>query len=79
MFAQSMPNYDRLTHVSKSLSGVDIDRYAMRTETETLQDRLATVDELSEDHLLLAPPNLYGFSLADKEWRELPTFFLYVS
>ena len=26
--------------------------------------------ELTEDELMLAPPTVYGFSLADKMWRE---------
>ena len=64
-----MPNYDRMTYVTKTLAGVDIDRHAMRTTTAlTSQEKLGSRDDLKEDDLMLAPPALYGFSLGDKQW-----------
>ena len=68
-FADNMPNYDKMTRVTKTLSGKDIDRHAMRTEATTSLEKLATIDDLTEDQLMLAPPSLHGFSLSDKEWR----------
>lgn len=69
-FASNMPNYERMTHVTKTLAGLEIDRHAMRTTTSlTSQDKLGTLEDLREDDLMLAPPALYGFSLSDKQWR----------
>lgn len=70
MFGQSMPNYDKMTYVTRNLAGKDIDRHVMRTESSAEQEKLAWIDELSDDELMLAPPTLFGFSLADKEWRK---------
>lgn len=63
-----MPNYDKMSLVVRDLAGRDIDRYAMRNERTATQDRLATVEELTDDHFMLASPNVHGFSLIDKEW-----------
>lgn len=68
MFAESMPNYDKMSLVTKTIAGRDIDRHAMRTDTSSLLDQLATLEQLTDDEFMLTPPNLYGFSLADKEW-----------
>ena len=65
-----MPNYDKMSLVTKSLSGKEIDRNLLRTELTEVQDYLTTIDDLTEDQLMLSPPNLFGFSLADKQWRE---------
>ncbi len=69
-----MPNYDKMSYVSRTLSGIDIDRHAMRTSISTGvadQEKLASLDELTDEYLMLASPSLYGFSLADKIWRKL--------
>lgn len=66
-----MPNYDRMSVVTKNLAGRDIDRHVLRADANVLQEKLASVEELTEDELMLAPPNLYGFSLSDKDWRML--------
>ena len=75
-FAESMPTYDKIGYVSKTFAGVDIDRHAIRTAVTAStaipdEEVLANLEELSEDVLILAPPNLHGFSLSDKMWREL--------
>lgn len=65
-----MPNYDKMSFVTKSLTGKDVDRHWIRTESIDAQEKLATIDDLTDNEFMLAPPNLYGFSLADKEWRK---------
>jgi hypothetical protein len=67
-FAESMPNYEKMSKVMKTLSGRDIDRHAMRSETTSGLDQLATIDDLTDYQLMLTPPSLHGFSLSDKEW-----------
>lgn len=70
-FAENMPNYEKMAPVTKTLTGAEIDRHAMRTTASlTSQDKLSTMEDLKEDDLLFAPPVLYGFSLADKQWRK---------
>ena len=68
-FAEMMPNYDKMALVTKNLAGREIDRHALRADTAANQETLATAEELTDDQLMLAPANLFGFSLSDKEWR----------
>lgn len=68
-FAENMPNYEKMTLVMKTLAGRDLDRHALRTEAASAQDKLASAEDLLDDELMLAPPNVHGFSLSDKEWR----------
>ncbi len=72
-FSENMPNYDKMSYASKTLKGVDIDRFALRAHSGTVvtDNPLGKVEELTSDDLLLAPPTVYGFSLSDKQWREL--------
>lgn len=65
-----MPNYDKMSLVTKSLTGREVDRYWIRSDPSDAQEKLATVDDLTDEELMLTPPNLFGFSLADKEWRK---------
>jgi hypothetical protein len=72
-FSDNMPNYEKMTQVSKTLAGVAIDRHAMRTTAAaTYQGKLDQLEDLSDDDLMFAPSTLHGFSLSDKLWRERP-------
>ncbi|KAJ3558215.1 hypothetical protein NM688_g1055 [Phlebia brevispora] len=75
-FTESMPTYDRISYVSKTFSGVNIDRHAIRTSITTSAgipetEKLAKLEELTDDILMLAPASLFGFSLSDKLWCKL--------
>lgn len=68
-----MPTYDKIGYVSKTFAGVDIDRHAMRSAVAantgiSEEEVLASIEELTDDNLMLAPPSLHGFSLSDKMW-----------
>ncbi|KAI0697369.1 P-loop containing nucleoside triphosphate hydrolase protein [Cytidiella melzeri] len=70
-FEDNIPNYDKMSQVTKTLKGVEIDRFSMRTTTAiTSQDKLGKLEDLTDDDLMLSPPTLYGFSLSDKQWLE---------
>lgn len=67
-FVDTAPNYPRFPQVTKTLSGQDIDRHALRDGAiaeESLDSR-----ELTEEELILTSPIVYGFSLSDKYWLE---------
>ena len=49
-------------------SGVEKKRKALRAALSKTANGSPT--ELPDDTLILAPPIVYGFSLADKLWRE---------
>lgn len=75
-FSENMPNYDKMTLVTKTLGGVAIDRHAMRTTTAaTSQEKLGLLEDLTDDDLIFAPSTVYGFSLSDKQWRERSCLF----
>lgn len=70
-FVDTAPNYPRFPQVTKTLSGQDIDRHALRDGAiaeESLESR-----ELTEEELTLTSPIVYGFSLSDKYWCEYAT------
>ncbi|KZT08231.1 P-loop containing nucleoside triphosphate hydrolase protein [Laetiporus sulphureus 93-53] len=71
-FAESMPGYTKLPKVLKTLSGSDIDRYALNADLAAsgTQQWTTEVNDLSEEELLLTTPIVYGFSLSDKSWFE---------
>ncbi|TCD68283.1 hypothetical protein EIP91_011249 [Steccherinum ochraceum] len=75
-FAETVPNYDKFPIVHKSLSGIEIDRHALRTSTTTPKVEPEAVTELTEDELMLTTPILYGFSLSDKLWLEFVVDFV---
>ena len=67
-FADTVPNYAMLPRVTKTLSGQDIDRHAQRANASAAAN--VETRELTEEELLLTSPIVYGFSFADKQWRE---------
>ncbi|KAI0089637.1 P-loop containing nucleoside triphosphate hydrolase protein [Irpex rosettiformis] len=71
-FSENMPNYDKLSYASKTLKGVQIDRFAIRSAVgaPSIDNPLGKLEDLVDDDLLLTPPTLYGFSLSDKQWLE---------
>ncbi|OBZ76249.1 hypothetical protein A0H81_02954 [Grifola frondosa] len=72
-FADIVPNYPKLPHVTKTLSGQDIDRHALRANSVAATSVMipsAETRELTEDELMLTSPIVYGFSFADKQWLE---------
>ncbi|THH28748.1 hypothetical protein EUX98_g5449 [Antrodiella citrinella] len=77
-FADTVPNYDKFPIVHKTLSGVEIDRHALRNmNIATFKpDPEASLPELSDDQLMLTTPILYGFSLSDKQWLEFVVDFV---
>lgn len=60
-----MPNYE-LPIVVRTLSGDDVDRH-MRMADKGSSD---PAPQLTDADLMLTSPIVYGFSLADKLWRE---------
>lgn len=65
-FIEINPNYN-LPNVIKTLDDVDIEKhktsYGKAEETDD-----PSISIVSDEHLLLTSPILYGFSLADKLW-----------
>lgn len=65
-FIESNPNYN-LPNVIKTLDDVDIEKHKTSYgKAEESGDPSITI--VSDEHLLLTSPILYGFSLADKLW-----------
>ncbi|PCH35814.1 nucleoside triphosphate hydrolase protein [Wolfiporia cocos MD-104 SS10] len=71
-FAETVPNYGQLPHVTKTLSGRIIDRHSRRArQYGAKKDKnVEDIRELTDEELLLATPIVYGFSLSDKQWLE---------
>ncbi|EMD36673.1 hypothetical protein CERSUDRAFT_114625 [Gelatoporia subvermispora B] len=67
LFASMNPNYVWMNTVTKTLSGQEIDRHALRTNLSPSSDKQ---NQLTDDELLLTTPLVYGFSLGDKQWLE---------
>ena len=54
-----------------SFGRVDPD-YELPTDSDNMLEGRHTPESLTEDELLLASPIVYGFSFADKLWRQYP-------
>ncbi|GBE89825.1 P-loop containing nucleoside triphosphate hydrolase protein [Sparassis latifolia] len=67
-FQDIVPNYGKFPIVTKTISGNDLDRFALVAGAVT--ESLSEASELSEEDLMLASPIVYGFSLSDKQWLE---------
>ncbi|OCH84460.1 P-loop containing nucleoside triphosphate hydrolase protein [Obba rivulosa] len=67
LFASMNPNYVWMNTVTKTLSGQEIDRHALRSNPSPSSNEQT---QLTDDELLLTTPLVYGFSLGDKQWLE---------
>lgn len=69
-FTETVPNYEKIPIVIKTLKNVDIDRHVLRLSgKESQQEGCIDAGDLTDDDLMLTTPILYGFSLSDKTWR----------
>ena len=60
----------------KTLGNVEIDRHVLRLSADSSQlEDVVNPHELTDEQLMLTTPILYGFSLSDKTWRGLSSFF----
>ncbi|KAI0786664.1 P-loop containing nucleoside triphosphate hydrolase protein [Abortiporus biennis] len=76
-FAECVPNYDKFPIVHKTLAGGEIDRHVLRLTAGTdQQEQAIDKDDLTDEHLMLTTPILYGFSLSDKLWLEFAVDFV---
>ena len=73
---ESDPNYGGMVNPSskpysrKSKNRRKSSRHETVPNTAQEIEEYFTGDTLDEEHLLLTPPTVYGFSLQDKQWCE---------